>query len=109
MGFQKGRVKTGGRRRGSLNKASFVIQEACREQGPMMIARLVKLVKDEDCDVSIKAIKILLAYGFGRPPESIELGGAGSDAPSSQIVFYMPDNQRHNNLDVSKKMGGVGS
>lgn len=73
-----------------------------------MIARLVKLAKDKDGDVSIKAIKILLAYGFGRPPERIELSGTGSDAASSQVVFYMPDNQRHNGLDVSK-MGGVGS
>lgn len=95
MGFEKGRRKTGGRKVGSLNKATFAIQEVCRQQGPIMISRLIDLVKSRDGHISIKAMKILLNYGFGRPSESIQLSGIDAASSSPHVVFYLPYNPRH--------------
>lgn len=102
MAFQKGRRKTGGRRVGSLNKATFAIQDACRVEAPLMIERLLKLASSVDGHIAIKAIKILLAYGFGKPSERIQLSGLDSDGCSDRVVFYLPNNPRHRQTQVSE-------
>ncbi len=97
MAFQKGRLKTGGRKRGSLNKATFEIQQTCREHGPAMIVRLVQLVNNPDGHVAIGAIKLLLAYAYGRPCAGVELTGAEDSPPEPQVLFYIPSKERHAN------------
>ena len=38
-----------------------------------MIARLVRLAANRDGHIAIKAAKLLLEYGYGKPPEQINL------------------------------------
>lgn len=76
--FKPGQPKLAGRRKGTPNKATFEIQQACREYGPAMIARLVQLVSHPDGHVAIRASQLLLAYAYGKPRERIEVSGTNS-------------------------------
>lgn len=95
--FKPGQPKLAGRRKGTPNKATFEIQQACREYGPAMIARLVHLANSRDGHIAIKAIGLLLAYGFGKPRERVELTGTEGAPLEPKVIFYMPDNARHAN------------
>jgi hypothetical protein len=97
--FQKGqpRPAKAGRRAGTPNKATFEIQQACREHGPVMIARLVRMANNPDGHVAIGAIKLLFAYGYGRPRERVVLTGMEGAPLEPKVIFYMPDNARHVN------------
>ncbi len=73
--FQRGQPRpvNAGRRAGTPNKATFEIQQACRAHGPAMVGRLVELASNPDGHTAIGAIKLLLAYGYGRPRERVEV------------------------------------
>ena len=100
MAFQKGRTKTGGRTSGILNKGTFEIKHACSIYGPGMIARLVRLTSNRDGHVAIKAIKLLLEYGYGKPHEQTQ---DNTTENSAQVKIYLPYNERHAHLEIGEK------
>lgn len=102
MAFQKGKLKTGGRKCGSLNRATYEIQKACRGHGPGMVARLLDLADSRDGHIAIKAVRLLLAYGFGQPREQIDLNKMDN---GSRVVFYMPHNERHVQRKIPSESG----
>lgn len=101
MAFSKGRNKTGGRKCGSINKATFEIRQACRAYGPTMITHLMRLAENRDGQVAIKAIQLLLAYGFGKPCEQVE-----PTDNNAQVVFYLPYNERLTHCEIQKYTEG---
>ena len=97
MSFQKGRPKTGGRKRGSLNKSTQDVGQFCRE-----------VLETEEFQrkwhhyftkfplerMEPKLLTLAFHYAYGRPRERIELTGVDGDTISPKIVFYLPDNHR---------------
>lgn len=97
--FEKGKPRPpqAGRRKGTLNKTTVKIREAAQRHGAAALVRLVELSKDLDGRIAVKAIEIILAYGYGKPRERVELMGAESAPLESQVIFYMPFKERQPN------------
>jgi hypothetical protein len=97
--FEKGKPRPpqAGRRKGTLNKTTVKIREAAQRHGAAALVRLVELSKDLDGRIAVKAIEIILAYGYGKPREHVELTGAESGPLESQVIFYMPFKERQPN------------
>ncbi len=66
----KGR-KTGGRRKGSLNKASTAIKAAFQKHGDELVKALLVLTKSDDERVRLGAIQAALDRGWGRPAQAV--------------------------------------
>ena len=98
--FEKGKPRPpqAGRRKGTLNKTTVKIREAAQRHGAAALVRLVELSKDLDGRIAVKAIEIILAYGYGKPREHVELTGAESAPLEPQVIFYLPSKERHANL-----------
>ena len=52
-------------------------------------------MNNPDGHVAIGAIKLLLAYAYGRPCERVALTGAEGDLVEPQVTIYLPFNKRH--------------
>jgi hypothetical protein len=85
--FKKGqpRPPTAGRKLGTPNRVTTAIGEAARQHSPIALQRLVQLMKHRDGHIALKAIGIVLAYGFGRPAQCVELAETES---SHAYVFH---------------------
>ena len=67
--------KTGGRTKGSLNKASFEVKKAASVHGPEAIERLSWLMLNaENQQTQAFAAEKLLDRGFGKPTQTVESG-----------------------------------
>ena len=68
-----------GRPKGARNKATEFIRPIAQRHGPDCIHILYKLALNPKTvqQVKVRAIELLLAYGYGKPTESLELSGAG--------------------------------
>jgi hypothetical protein len=74
-GAPKGRIgkARGGRPKGSKSKVTLAIREAAREYTTEALERLAQLMRAKDFPaVSHAAASTLLAYGWGRPTQSVE-------------------------------------
>jgi hypothetical protein len=74
------REKTGGRQKGSPNKASAEIKAVAKEYGPAAIKKLAELaglVKGKPAAVSeqaqVSANREILDRGYGKPTQGVEL------------------------------------
>ena len=76
--------KTGGRRKGSLNKASATIKAAFQKHGDELVKALLALTKDEDPRVRLSAITAAMDRGWGRPAQAVT--GEGGDGPVQIVV-----------------------
>jgi hypothetical protein len=69
----KGR-KTGGRRPGSLNKATADIRELARNYGPEALVELARLAKEAASETArVAAIKEILDRAYGKSPQAVTL------------------------------------
>lgn len=71
-----GRKKDGtgpGRKVGSRARASGLIKKAIQGRGLWMVRRLFTLAKRRDGNVALGALKMLMAYGYGRPTVVVEI------------------------------------
>lgn len=69
--------KTGGRLKGTPNKATGEIKELARSYAPAAMKELARLsVKAESEQARVSAIKELFDRGYGRAPQSHEVTGA---------------------------------
>jgi hypothetical protein len=81
----KGSPKTGGRKPGSLNKATADIKRLAQAHGEELIEKLLNLARNaENESAQIAAIKELLDRGFGRPTQHI--AGDAEAAPVKQVI-----------------------
>lgn len=77
-------AKTGGRAKGTLNKATADIKEAARKHGPEAIKVLATLmVKAETDQARIAAANALLDRGYGKATQHI---AGADDEPPMQTV-----------------------
>ena len=78
--------KTGGRRKGTRNKATAEIKAAFQKHGDELVEALLALTKSEDERVRLGAIQAALDRGWGRPAQAVQVG---ADADSVPVVFNM--------------------
>lgn len=75
-------MPTPGRRKGRRNKGTYLIKHAIQGRGKWMVNRLFQLAKRRDGATALGALKLLLAYGYGKPAVVVELAG-GNKLPYS--------------------------
>ncbi len=68
----KGQSKTGGRQKGTPNKATKDVKEAAREHGPAALKRINKLTNDENPRVALAACKEILDRAYGKTVQHID-------------------------------------
>ncbi len=69
--------KTGGRRKGSLNKASAAIKAAFQKHGDELVEALLALTRSDDERVRLGAIQAALDRGWGRPAQMVDANVQG--------------------------------
>jgi hypothetical protein len=97
--FKKGerRPVGAGRKKGTPNKAAFLIREAAQQHGADILERLVELATHRDGRIAIKAAELILAYAYGKPTEYIPY--AAQHGQSTTVAIYLPDNGRNSEQD----------
>ena len=65
----------GGRPKGSRNKDKLQLQKRIQDHGRVIFSRLLHWIRCNDGPVSLAAIKLALAYGYGKPPDRLIIGG----------------------------------
>ncbi len=65
-------LKTGGRRKGTPNKATSEIKAAFRKHGDELVDALLALTKSDDERVRLGAIQAALDRGYGKSAQHIE-------------------------------------
>ena len=74
--WRKGMKKVGGRRKGVTNKATFDLRLACQAHGAQIVTRLHEIAFNRiDLSAANGALKILTAYGWGKPHETLAVSG----------------------------------
>jgi len=63
--------RKGGRPKGSRNKDKLQLQKRIQDHGRPIFARLLHWIRCNDGQVSLAAIKLALAYGYGKPPDRL--------------------------------------
>ncbi len=78
--------KTGGRQRGVPNKATRELKAAFQEHEKALVTALLALTKSDDERVRLGAIQACLDRGWGKPAQTVAVGG---DEDSAPVVFHM--------------------
>lgn len=85
MAKAKGSAKTGGRQKGTANKATKDIKDAARLHGEAAVARLAYLMMKADSEqAQVAACKELLDRGYGKPAQAIV--GDEDEAPVKTVM-----------------------
>ena len=80
--------KTGGRQKGSLNKATASIKAAIQKHGEALVKALLALTKSDDERVRLGAIQAALDRGWGKPTQAVDVG---MDVQITQIKHVIVD------------------
>ncbi len=79
------RPKTGGRRKGTANRATAEIRAALQKHGEELVRALLALCKSDDERVRLGAITAALDRGWGKPAQALQIKGD----PDSPVVFNL--------------------
>jgi len=79
------RQKTGGRRKGTANKATAGIKAAFQKHGDELVKALLALCKSDDERVRLSAIQAALDRGYGKPAQAVAITGD----PDSPVIFHL--------------------
>jgi len=74
MKFEKGRSKTGGRKKGTPYKISASVKDflfKVYEDEAVLILDIERLRKDRDPRIRLEIVKLAVAYQFGKPVQPI--------------------------------------
>lgn len=89
----KGAPKTGGRKKGTPNKATAEVKALAQAHGPAAIKKLAELVAEADTDAAkISAANAILDRAYGKPTQKV--GGDDDEPPINliaQIQLVGPD------------------
>ena len=78
-------IKTGGRQKGTPNKATADIKALAREFTPKAMQRLVQIIEESDSDAAVvSAIKEVFDRGYGKAKQP--LIGGDDDDPAMKVV-----------------------
>ncbi len=69
--------KTGGRQRGTPNRATAGLKAAFQKHGDDLVKALLALTKDKDPRVRLSAIQAALDRGWGRPAQAVAVNVGG--------------------------------
>ncbi len=67
--------KTGGRKKGTPNKATTDIKAAFQKHGPALVKALIALTKSKDERIRLGAVQACLDRGWGKAAQAVEVGG----------------------------------
>ncbi len=67
--------KTGGRQKGTSNKATTDIKAAFQKHGPALVKALIALTKSKDERIRLGAVQACLDRGWGKSTQAVEVGG----------------------------------
>jgi hypothetical protein len=86
-GKKKGCTKTGGRKKGTPNKATAEVRELAGEYTEDALKTLVQIMNDNKAAAAarIAAAKAVLDRGHGKPAQALEL--ASKDDGPMKVVF----------------------
>lgn len=74
--YAPGHPKYGGRVKGTPNKRTLLITEACQAMAPQVLERLAKIAQNyADLNSAVRAAQLILAYAYGKPKESVNITG----------------------------------
>ncbi len=79
------RPKTGGRRKGTANRATAEIRAAFQLHGDELVQALLKLTQSDDERVRLGAITAALDRGWGKPAQALQVRGD----PDSPVIFNL--------------------
>ena len=94
MSFQKGRLKTGGRKLGSPNKSTQEVGQFFREvleREELQCKWRQYFTKTPLERMEPKLLTLAFHYAYGRPRERIELSEADSDSLFPKVLIYLPE------------------
>ena len=81
------RQKTGGRQKGTPNKATAEVKAVALDHAPMAIAELARLSKSAENEATrVSAIKELLDRAFGKATQQVDIEHSGELTLRSVIV-----------------------
>ncbi len=83
--------KTGGRRKGTANKATAEVRAAFQLHGDELVGALLALTKSDDERVRLGAIQAALDRGWGRPTQAIS---GDPEQPNRLIVEIIDPTRR---------------
>ncbi len=86
MAAQTGHKKAGGRKKGTPNKATAGLKAAFQKHGDELVKALVELTKSDDERVRLGAIQACLDRGWGKPAQTVAVGG---DPDGEPVIFTM--------------------
>ena len=82
--------KTGGRRKGTSNKATFDLKQALRKHGKELVTRLLELTQHTDPKIRLSALQAALDRGFGKAYQSMEVTGKDGGPMTLQVFHGVP-------------------
>jgi hypothetical protein len=91
-GRPKGQKRTGGRRKGSRNKATADVKALAQEYTPEAIGTLAAIMNDTDepAAARVSAANALLDRAHGKVPQGIGLGGSDG-AQAVRVIVELAD------------------
>jgi hypothetical protein len=92
MGLNKGQTNNkNGRPVGSKNQTTQQIKELIDNSIDTveLISELQKLIKDKNARTQLEAIKLILAYRYGKPTEYVEVASSEEDKDNVYIIKYI--------------------
>jgi hypothetical protein len=81
--------KTGGRVKGSVNKATASIRDAARQYTQEAILTLADVMRDENQSgpARVAAVNALLDRGYGKPHQSVDVDATLQGEVIARVVF----------------------
>lgn len=76
-GRPKGLPKSGGRKKGIVNKSTVGIKDALAPYGDRLVEGLVELTHSVDLPIRLKATETALAYIHGKPKQASDVNLSG--------------------------------
>lgn len=92
MPFEKGRTGNPGGRpsQARAELADLLDTRYTKAKRVQTLDRLIALQKSDDERVALDAIKLLMAYTYGKPVERKEIGGMDGDALRIEVAYVDP-------------------
>jgi hypothetical protein len=102
-GRPPGQPKTGGRKKGTPNRATNEVKSIAQQHGPEIIDELYRIATSSASDGDrIQAARTLLERGYGRPASPIHLSGPDGGPIDFMILVKSIHTQEH--VDTIIKM-----
>lgn len=81
--------KTGGRQKGSVNKATASIRDAARKYTLDALKTLVEVMNDDQqpAPARVSAANALLDRGYGKPHQSVDLDATVDGTIVGEVIF----------------------